>query len=413
MTSENAKKTVSLNDYIIDIGGAATKCSVTYEVVLENNTDFIIKRRTLKTDRELVVLVSKGIYYIKDCKNGNIEELKESSLTTFLRELKDGFIQLHQVHWLSNIYRESVGLIMQVITDEQLTDMCRHNVLVNTFNPSMYSRYWEQNSKLFTRLYNMFPSMTDLRKYQSSIPVIFWIEDQYGANEAMYFAEKLVQSGIMELNYSDSSYYYANDAFPTKDAGSFMKVMASPYRINLRRFIDYILFDLYAQGYARVDKSFFNEYLDYLSMQPDFYGKVKEKYPAHFKTEHDIMALKVNQAKLIARCENFEQQNESIKDLAYSGSGYCIVIPTKPEDLAEEGINLSHCVGQYIDRVAEGECHILFLRRRGDPERSLVTLQLSGKQICQAQGANRRPITEQERKFLKQWGREKNIQIAV
>ena len=413
MTSENAKKTVSLNDYIIDIGGAATKCSVTYEVVLENNTDFIIKRRTLKTDRELVVLVSKGIYYIKDCKNGNIEELKESSLTTFLRELKDGFIQLHQVHWLSNIYRESVGLIMQVITDEQLTDMCRHNVLVNTFNPSMYSRYWEQNSKLFTRLYNMFPSMTDLRKYQSSIPVIFWIEQQYGANEAMYFAEKLVQSGIMELNYSDSSYYYANDAFPTKDAGSFMKVMASPYRINLRRFIDYILFDLYAQGYARVDKSFFNEYLDYLSMQQDFYGKVKEKYPAHFKTEHDIMALKVNQAKLIARCENFEQQNESIKDLAYSGSGYCIVIPTKPEDLAEEGINLSHCVGQYIDRVAEGECHILFLRRRGDPERSLVTLQLSGKQICQAQGANRRPITEQERKFLKQWGREKNIQIAV
>lgn len=413
MTSENAKKTVSLNDYIIDIGGAATKCSVTYEVVLENNTDFIIKRRTLKTDRELVVLVSKGIYYIKDCKNGNIEELKESSLTTFLRELKDGFIQLHQVHWLSNIYRESVGLIMQVITDEQLTDMCRHNVLVNTFNPSMYSRYWEQNSKLFTRLYNMFPSMTDLRKYQSSIPVIFWIEDQYGANEAMYFAEKLVQSGIMELNYSDSSYYYANDAFPTKDAGSFMKVMASPYRINLRRFIDYILFDLYAQGYARVDKSFFNEYLDYLSMQQDFYGKVKEKYPAHFKTEHDIMALKVIQAKLIARCENFEQQNESIKDLAYSGSGYCIVIPTKPEDLAEEGINLSHCVGQYIDRVAEGECHILFLRRRGDPERSLVTLQLSGKQICQAQGANRRPITEQERKFLKQWGREKNIQIAV
>ena len=229
----------------------------------------------------------------------------------------------------------------------------------------------------------------------------------------MYFAEKLVQSGIMELNYSDSSYYYANDAFPTKDAGSFMKVMASPYRINLRRFIDYILFDLYAQGYAKVDRSFFNEYLDYLSMQQDFYGKVKEKYPAHFKTEHDIMALKVNQAKLIARCENFEQQNESIKDLAYSGSGYCIVIPTKPEDLAEEGINLSHCVGQYIDRVAEGECHILFLRRRGAPERSLVTLQLSGKQICQAQGANRRPITEQERRFLKQWGREKDIQIAV
>lgn len=410
MASETEAKTISLKDYIIDMGSAATKGSATYEVVLENNTDFIIKRRTLKTDRELVILVSRGLYYIKDCKTGNIDELKESSLTAFLRDLRDGFIPLHQVHWLSNLYRESIGLIMQVISDEQLTDMCRHNVLVHTYSPGFYAQYWKQNSKLFIRLYNLFPSMTDQKKYQPSIPVIFWIEKQYGANEAMYFAEKLVQSGIMELNYSDASYCYDNDV---RSTGSFTKVISSPYRINLRRFIDYILFDLYAQGYARLDRNFFNEYLDYLRMQQEFYGKVKEKYPAHFKTEHDIMALKVNQAKLVAQCENFEQQNESIKGLAYSGSGYCIVIPTKPEDLAEEGINLSHCVGQYIDRVAEGECHILFLRRRVTPDRPLVTLQLSGKQICQAQGANRRPITEQERKFLMQWGKEKNIQIAV
>ena len=408
MASEN----VSLKDYIIDMQSAAVKGSAQYEVVLENNTDFIIKRRTATTDRELVILVSKGLYYIKDCKTGHIEELKEQSLNTFLRELKDGMVALHEVHWLSNLYRESVGLIMQVITDETLTDMCRHNVLVNTFDPTWYTRYWKQNSKLFIRLYNMFPSMADRKKYQASIPAIFWIEEQYGANEAMFFAEKLVQSGIMEVDFNQNGYsYYERQV--SHDPGWFLNVMASPYRINLRRFIDYILFDLYAQGYASVTKSFFVEYLDYLEMQQKFYGKVKEKYPTHFKTEHDIMALKVNQARLLAKCEDFEQQNESIKDLAYSGSGYCIVVPTKPEELAEEGINLSHCVGQYIDRVAGGECHILFLRRRGAPDRSLVTLQLSGKQICQAQGFNRRPITDQERRFLVQWGREKDIQIAV
>ena len=67
----------------------------------------------------------------------------------------------------------------------------------------------------------------------------------------------------------------------------------------------------------------------------------------------------------------------------------------------------------YIERVANGECHILFLRYRDIPEESLVTLQLSGKQICQAQGMNRRPLTTQEYRFLKQWGREKEIEIAV
>ena len=181
MASENVSKTVSLKDYIIDMQSAAVKGSAQYEVVLENNTDFIIKRRTATTDRELVILVSKGLYYIKDCKTGHIEELKEQSLNTFLRELKDGMVALHEVHWLSNLYRESVGLIMQVITDETLTDMCRHNVLVNTFDPTWYTRYWKQNSKLFIRLYNMFPSMADRKKYQASIPVIFWIEEQYGA----------------------------------------------------------------------------------------------------------------------------------------------------------------------------------------------------------------------------------------
>ena len=237
MASENVSKTVSLKDYIIDMQSAAVKGSAQYEVVLENNTDFIIKRRTATTDRELVILVSKGLYYIKDCKTGHIEELKEQSLNTFLRELKDGMVALHEVHWLSNLYRESVGLIMQVITDETLTDMCRHNVLVNTFDPTWYTRYWKQNSKLFIRLYNMFPSMADRKKYQASIPVIFWIEEQYGANEAMFFAEKLVQSGIMELDFNQNGYsYYERQT--SHDPGWFLNVMTSPHRINLRRFID-------------------------------------------------------------------------------------------------------------------------------------------------------------------------------
>lgn len=148
-------------------------------------------------------------------------------------------------------------------------------------------------------------------------------------------------------------------------------------------------------------------------MQKNFYGKIKDKYPEHFKTAHDVMALKVNLAKAAEQCENFGEQAEQVKDLEYSAQGYCIVVPTDPKELADEGINLSHCVGDYIDLVASGECHILFLRRRSAPEQSLVTLQLSGNRICQAQGANRRRPTEAERKFLLRWGCEKHIDIAV
>ena len=60
MKSETNPKTVMLKDYIIDMDSVSAKVTIDYEVVLENNTDFIVKRRTLKTDRELVVLVSKA-----------------------------------------------------------------------------------------------------------------------------------------------------------------------------------------------------------------------------------------------------------------------------------------------------------------------------------------------------------------
>ncbi len=66
-------------------------------------------------------------------------------------------------------------------------------------------RYWEQNKRLFTRVAQLFPAQgTASGKYQNSIPVIFWIEERYGANEAMYFAEQLVRSGVRDIRFDSS-----------------------------------------------------------------------------------------------------------------------------------------------------------------------------------------------------------------
>ena len=400
---------VSVKDYIIDLTNAQPKPAVAYELVLENNTDFILRRQTPKVRRELVILISQSLYYIRDCKTGAIDPVTSASLRSFLRDLKDSFISFQQVAWLGAVFKESADFITTVIEDATLSDMCRHSVPISPEDPKRHICYWEQNKRLFTRVAQLFPAQgTASGKYQNSIPVIFWIEERYGANEAMYFAEQLVRSGVRDIRFSASYRYNA-----MLEVSVFSKIVESEYNINLRRFIDYICFDLYRQGYGEVNESFFREYMDYLSMQKNFYGKVKEKYPEHFKTAHDVMSLKVNLARAAEQCQNFAEQAEQVKNLEYSAQGYCVVVPTEPRELADEGINLSHCVGDYIDRVASGECHILFLRRRSAPEQSLVTLQLCGQSICQAQGVNRRSITQEERKFLNHWGREKQINIAV
>ena len=400
-----------LQNYIIDVEAAKPKTS-NYEVVLQNNTDFIIRRTTVKLVQELVVLVSKGIYYIKNVKSDTVEPLSESNLRNFLRSLQDGVISLDQVRWLPHLFKESADRIFRVVTDNKFADMCRHNVMENFSDPGWFYPYWDQNSKLFIRLSRLFTTLNDGKqgKYQNSIPLIYELERRFGANEAVYFAEQLVRSGIQSFDGS-GRYNYLDS--PGHDTEGFTKLLDGGFNLNLRRLIDYVLFDLYRQGYAKINHTFWTEYYDYLKMQVDFYGKIKEKYPESFKTAHDVIALKVNMAKQAAVCKDFSDRAGEVEHLAYEGSRYCIVVPSQPKELADEGINLSHCVGDYISRVAAGECHILFLRRKHTPDQSLVTLQLSGQSICQAQGMNRRSITSDERRFLCSWGRENNIQIAV
>jgi len=403
--------TVKLQDYFLDLETEKTH-EPTYELVLENNTDFIINRKTLKTERELVILISKGLYYIKDKKNETIEKVTLSSIKSFLRNLKRG-IELKQVHWLSMLDKDSAETIDRIISNEIYTDMCRHNVLSGMDDIQWHSVYWKKNSKLFMQLYSMFPTINDSRKFKVSFPLIFELNNKFGYNEAIYFANQLVQSGI-EGFFAATNFNFGHRNELSHSCAGFMEILENTqYNLQLRRFTDFLFFDLFAQGIQEIGSSFWHDYNDYLQMQIQFYGKIQEKYPNHFKTEHDIITLKINQMKMIEERESFEKLIKEIESLSYQCGKYCIVIPRKLEDIAEEGISLSHCVKSYISKVVNSECHILFLRSAQNPEQSLVTVQLTKNCVCQARGQSNREIKEEERAFLLHWGAEKGINIAV
>ena len=398
--------TIDIRDYIVDLT-AEKMPGVTYEVVLENNTDFIIRRSTAKTHRELVILISQGLYYIKDSKTGTTG-VTLGILRTFLKDLPK-CIRLTQVYWLPLLSKDCAERIEKIISDDVFSDMCRHNVLPETAELGWYRKFWLQNRKLFLQLHAMFPSITDAWKYQPSFSLIFELEKKFGYNEAIYFATQLLQSGIQKLRFSLYHGYGAS-----KDCSGFMRLAENAdYNLQLRRFIDYVLFDLYGQGIVEVDSAFWSQYRDYLELQLNFYGNIHEKYPPSYKTAHDVMTLKVNQSKALTECENFFAEIKRVEHLAHQEGEFCITVPATPNDLAEEGVSLNHCVKSYASRVANGECHILFLRRASTPAQPLVTLQLSGDTLCQAQGYNRSAPTKEERRFLERWGAEKGIRIAV
>lgn len=196
-----ASAVVSLQDYLVDLD-MEQKPTIVYNVLLENNTDFIVSRKTLKTERELVILISQNLYYIKDKKSGAIESLTIMALKSFLRDIKND-IDLNEVHWLSVLTKDSAEKIDRIITDDVFVDMCRHNMLGGIDDPSWFSTYWKQNSRLFMQLHSMFPSLASSGKHTSSIPLIFELDKRYGYNEAMYFASQLVQSGIERFSTAE------------------------------------------------------------------------------------------------------------------------------------------------------------------------------------------------------------------
>lgn len=50
--------------------------------------------------------------------------------------------------------------------------------------------------------------------------------------------------------------------------------------------------------------------------------------------------------------------------------------PNSTQDIKDESVSQNNCVASYIDKVIDGECHILFLRKKDNPSQSLITIEI-------------------------------------
>ena len=73
----------------------------------------------------------------------------------------------------------------------------------------------------------------------------------------------------------------------------------------------------------------------------------------------------------------------------------------------------NNCVASYIDRVINGECHILFLRKKDRPSDSLVTIEVRDNHIVQARRRFNDPVTPEDQvaidAFNKKFQKERKI----
>ncbi len=128
------------------------------------------------------------------------------------------------------------------------------------------------------------------------------------------------------------------------------------------------------------------------------------------KREHDVLARNFWSLKRDASDEKYVEVAEKHKYLEYEDKEFFVAVPKSVQDIISEGAAQRNCVGSYIDRVVKGDTIITFLRKKSEPEKSFITIEISPitHQIRQKAMRMNCPVTSKKTlAFIEKW--QKNI----
>lgn len=379
----------------------------TYEFVFADRDDFAIQKKTKRTVKTLVSILSKNLLFIKDENTNKITKVVEDKqMQSFFNDLKeaDTIIPQNAVMYADkDITKGDIPNLFRVLTESEafkrllFADILSFNDL-KSVNSKNLDDYYQLNKNLFkyiitTREHNYKGESYELFTIIAMAYDIYSISD---LDSAKYFVDKQKMSSI---KLSRISYF---EKF--KD-----------YNLNTRRFVDYILFDLYKQG---ASGGVLDTYIDYLNMSKEYYGYVKEKYPKALRTEHDILALKIAEKRKIGENSNdFERVMNECENFAYQTplDKFIIKMPKVAMDLVDEGTQLNHCVASYVNKVVTGDCVVVFMREKENPDESYLTIEiLPDRSVSQIEGLNKRhDLTDKEQEFIKKWAKARHLKITA
>ncbi|MBE5813090.1 MAG: hypothetical protein E7314_05495 [Clostridiales bacterium] len=399
-----------IQDYIVELNDSKiAKFKVEYSVVLENTCDFVISRKTAKTERILAVLVSKNLYYLKDINTGEVEKLNRDNLRKYLKDLSDRTIKFEEVKWINKVTKDNFDDVINVITDEDYINMCKNEIYIPELIMQEYKEFAKQDIDFLKYIFDYIPDLTNRRKYSNSFfEFVYLIKNDFGAIEASYFVEKYVASPIQYIEFF--GYRYGTN----HKYGVFWElIFNSKYKLEFRKFIDYLFFEMPKQGKSELIREFFARYIDYLDIQIELYGEIKEQYSKTFETECDMMLLKRSLINSAINNEKFEEEIKKYQNLEFSDSEYVMLLPKEPEEIKTEGKVLNHYLGGYGTRVARGHCGVVFLRKKDAISEPLVTIEVVNDCVTQMQGENKRVPNFAELHFINKWACEKELRLVA
>lgn len=241
-----------------------------------------------------------------------------------------------------------------------------------------FCNFWEHNTNAYCIAYQLdYMSLNDSDIYKI-LDCCYWVNTDYGYSSYYNIL-------IDEYNYNPKSLLLYIDSLATYEA------------------LDDICYLM-------------RELVDYVRMMSRISNKF-DKYPRNFLTTHKIACRNYNRLK--ERFKEEEFKNRIDKRYECSFGKYTFIYPNSTQDIKDEAVKQNNCVASYIKKVIDGQCHILFLRKKGFENDSLVTIEVDPIRniIVQAKGKFNRDVTEEENKVIEAWNKKfsinKDMEVAA
>lgn len=123
-----------------------------------------------------------------------------------------------------------------------------------------------------------------------------------------------------------------------------------------------------------------HDYVDYIKECEKLGYDLKEPsviYPSDLRTAHRRTSALVKIENNLAIEQSIQVKYEQLHEACeWNDDKYAIVMPKTADEIITEGATLNHCVGGYCERVARGECIILFLRKIEEVDKPFFTVEI-------------------------------------
>lgn len=227
-------------------------------------------------------------------------------------------------------------------------------------------KFWKENHDAYNLAFQLeYLSLDD----KDLNDILKWYDSKYDINTYTYVRKSYVNILINKFGYNAKSLFLYLDTLKTFEAIDNMKTL---------------LTELY----------------DYANMMSTISPKF-DKYPRHFLTTHQIAVRNYNRLKKEFSEQLFKQRIN--KDYECTYKDYVFIYPDCVQDIRDEAVSQNNCVASYIDRVIDGNCHILFLRKKSSPKDSLVTIEVRDNKIVQAKRRFNYPVTKEDQEAIDYW----------